>query len=112
MSDMSEADIRQALTHDWLDVLSGLWTAFGKTLDADMLLAYQRQLGAVPIGLLELAVGRCVREHRYATVPTVHEVWSAVGRELGDPPDVLLAIQAWQDERWARVAFRGIAEPA
>lgn len=110
MADMTDAEIKQALLQEWLDVLSGLWTAFGKPLDAGQLQVYRRALGAVPIGLLELAVARSIREHRFASVPTVHEIWQAVSRELGDPHDVLLAIEAWQDAGWARVLRRVAAE--
>ena len=66
---------------EWLGVLEELWTAAGKPLEADRLEVYRQSLGEVPLGLLELAVRRVIRENTYNVVPLPGVVWAAVRRE-------------------------------
>jgi hypothetical protein len=80
---------------EWLGVLADLWTAAGKPLEADRLQVYRRSLEDVPLGLLELAVQRVIRENVYHVVPLPGVVWVAVRRELGEPWDVRMALEDW-----------------
>lgn len=88
---------------EWLDVLGGLWTSVGKPIDPDRLELYQSSLGEVPLGLLERAVRRVIRENAYPVVPAPGVIWEAVSKELGRPLDVQLAIETWLDEKWYRL---------
>ncbi len=97
---MAEAD--DLLLEEWLGVLAELWTAAGKPLEADRLQVYRQSLGEVPLGLLELAVRRVIRENVVHVVPLPGVVWAAVRRELGDPWDVRLAMEDWVERAWAR----------
>ncbi len=99
---MAEAD--DLLLEEWLGVLAQLWTAAGKPLEADRLEVYRQSLGEVPLGLLELAVRRVIRENVYHVVPLPGVVWGAVRRELGDPWDIRMAMEEWVERRclWVR----------
>lgn len=101
----------QTVLEDWLTVLSRLWTSYGKPLEPERLQEYQRMLQIVPLGLLEKAIDRVVREHTFNSVPTVGEVWFAVRKELGNPLDIEQAIEAWCEQSWHRcvVHFDGVA---
>jgi hypothetical protein len=57
-------------------------------------------LGEVPLGLLDLAVRRVIRENVYHVVPLPGVVWAAVQRELGDPWDVRLAMEVWVETKY------------
>ena len=87
------AQVNDAALKEWLGVLAELWKAVGKPLDVDRLKVYRMSLETVPLGLLELAVRRVIRENVYNVVPLPGEVWGAVRRELGDPRDVGEAIE-------------------
>jgi len=56
----------------------------------------------VPLGLLELAVRRVIRENTYNVVPLPGVVWEAVRRELGEPWDVRMAMEDWEERRWGK----------
>ena len=86
---------------EWLAVLSELWTSVEKPIDPDRLEVYQKVLEEVPLGLLELAIKRVIRENDYQVVPVPGVIWAAVRKELGHPYDVSMAIEAWLDEKWA-----------
>jgi len=90
----------ETLLEEWLAVLAELWTAAGKPVDAARLKVYQRTLEDIPLGLLELAVHRVIRENTWQVVPTPGAVWSAVKRELGNPGNVSLAMEQWVERRW------------
>lgn len=110
---MSDEDIYQAAMEEWLGVLVRLWQAVGKNVDAERLQIYQRELGDVPLGLLEKAVKRLIREWHYANVPNVNEIWKAVCKELDcRPDDVLDAIENWKNRSWERcfVRFDGVTQ--
>lgn len=96
----SDEDIHQDALQEWLEVLAQLWTAFGKPVDASQMIVYQRSLGSLPLGLLDRAVQRVIREHEFNNVPTVAEVWKAVRKELGNPVDLERAIAVWCDQLW------------
>jgi hypothetical protein len=61
---------------------------------------YRQSLGEVPLGLLELAVQRVIRENSYHVVPLPGVVWAAVRKELGNPWDVKAAIEDWVERIW------------
>jgi hypothetical protein len=91
----TDQEIYQAAMEEWLGVLTQLWTAYDKPLDSSRLELYQKMLGDVPLGLLDKAIKRVIREHKYNSVPAVGDVWSAIRKELGNPHDIDQAIQAW-----------------
>jgi hypothetical protein len=97
---MNDDEIYQLALEEWMDVLSRLWKAYSKKVDEEQLEIYFNMLRGVPMGLLEKAIERVVREHTYNTVPTVAEVWQAVRKELDNPYDVDQAIRDWCDRRW------------
>lgn len=106
--DMSETEIYQAATQDWLRVLARLWTAVGKTPEPARLKVYQDELGDIPIGVLEKAVSRCMRQHQYSNVPTIGDLWAAINTELGAGPfaPVEDAVADWEQRRWHEIAVR------
>ena len=63
-------------------MLAELWTAAGKPLEADRLKVYRQSLGEVPLGLLERAVRRVIRENVYHVGPLTGAVWAAMRRTL------------------------------
>jgi len=93
----SDEDIWQMANEEWLGVLSRLWVAFDKPLEPERLTIYRNLLCNVPMGLLELAVHRTIREHKYNSVPSVADVWAAVRRELHNPYDLDQAIEIWKE---------------
>jgi hypothetical protein len=60
-------------------------------------------LGEVPLGLLELALRRVIRENTYNVVPLPGVVWAAVRRELGEPCEIGLAMENWVERKWQRM---------
>ena len=89
------AEAEELLLEEWLGVLAELWTAAGKALEADRLQVYRQSLGEVPLGLLERAVRRVIRENTYNVVPLPGVVWAAVRQELGEPWDIRMAMEDW-----------------
>jgi len=106
MEPMTDEEIRELAAMDWLGVMAKLWSVFGKPLDPDALTIYQEMLDGVPLGLLEKAIRRVVREHKYNSVPTVAEVWTAVRKELGNPEDVDQAIESWVNAQFKSAVYR------
>jgi len=104
--DKTDEQIHQMAMEEWLSVLVRLWEAVGKTVDVDRLEIYRRELVDIPLGVLENAVSRVIREHTYANVPTVGEIWRSVRTELGNPTDVLQAIENWSERSWERCFYR------
>jgi hypothetical protein len=109
---MSDDLVYESALEEWMGILARLWTAFDKPLDPERLQIYSQALADVPLGLLEKAVFRVIRNHRFSNVPTVGDVWAAVKAELGNPLDVKQAIEEWCDLQWRKcvVAFPGPAE--
>ena len=109
---ISDEAYQEALD-EWIGVLSRLWTACGKIPDTDRLVLYQEELAIVPLGLLQKAVSRAIREHAYNNVPTVGELWAAVRKELGDPHDIEQAISDWKyvTSRQCIVRFPAVLQP-
>ena len=90
---------------EWLGVLAELWKAAGKPVEADRLEIYAKSLGDVPLGLLKLAMLRVIRENTYNIVPLPGVVLEAVRRELGNPWDIKMAIEAWIEAKWRRAVI-------
>jgi hypothetical protein len=98
----TDEEIHDLAMDEWLGQLVRLWDAVGKPLEADRLAIYQRELADIPLGLLELAISRVIRENTYNNVPAVGIIWKAVRKELGDPHDVMDAISEWCERLWQR----------
>ena len=101
---------------EWVSEIARLWDAVGKPLDETRLNIYKRELSDIPLGLLERAVSRVIRENTYSNVPPVGAIWKAVRVELGighkdDTTDVLDAIEDWKERSRQRclVRFNGVA---
>jgi len=105
-TDKTDAEIHDMAMDVWLDQLIRLWDAVGKPLESERLQIYQRELRAVPLGLLENAVSRVIRENVYNNVPTVGTIWKAVRMELGNPSDDMTAIEDWCERSWQRCFVR------
>jgi acyl-coenzyme A synthetase/AMP-(fatty) acid ligase len=97
---------------EWLGVLALLWTAVGKPIEAERLKVYQQALESVPLGLLEQAVKRVIRENDYQVVPMPGMIWAAVKKELGNPIDVEEAIENWLEGKWYMMINKYIKQPA
>jgi len=80
---------------EWMSVLAQLWTGIGKPLEPERLKIYRDQLKAVPLGLLDLAIARVMRENTWSNVPAVGVIWQAIRKELGDPHDLIYSLQIW-----------------
>ncbi len=92
----TEEGIEQAASVEWLDVLSGMWEAIGKPLDEKRLNKYAKELSTIPLGLLERAVSRAIRNNgEYQVVPTIAAIWKAARVELRNPLDIDSAIERW-----------------
>jgi hypothetical protein len=99
---LADEEITRMATQDWLGVLAQLWTAVGKPIDPERLNVYRAALAGVPLGLLELAVVRVLRENQYQVVPLPGLVWEALGKELGSPNDMWMAVEGWVEGSWGR----------
>lgn len=100
-NDNQDQAIQQA-AEAWLEELSKLWTAVGKTPTLEQLKVYQDMLGDVPLGLLERSVKRALQAHKFNSVPTIGNVWDAFLIEL-DAPDgmpIREAIERWEARLW------------
>jgi hypothetical protein len=104
---MTDEQIYKLALADWLKELSRLWKAAGKEIDAAQLNEYRRELEDVPLGILEKAVSRCIRENVYNNVPTVGKVWQAVFKEFGwERRFVLEKIEEWREMEWQKMVVR------
>ena len=92
---MTDKEIYQAALAEWMGVLSQLWIGIGKAPDPERLKVYCDQLKAVPLGLLENAIARVMRENTWSNVPTVGVIWSAIRKELCDPHDLDYSLKIW-----------------
>ena len=103
--DKTDEEIYQAAMEEWTATLAQLWDAYDKQLDARRMLLYRNSLSGVPLGLLERAVNRTIKEHEYNTVPTLGEVWLAIKAELKkddihcETMGIDAALETWVDRR-------------
>lgn len=107
----TDEEIYQAAIEEWLGVLAKLWVAFDIPLEPVRLVIYQNALN-LPLGLLELAVDRAIRDHHYKSVPIISEVWDALRAELGNPYDLNQAIEQWKTRKFEICIYRFDAVPA
>lgn len=98
----TDEEIFDTAMAEWLGQLIRLWDAVGKPLEADRLEVYRRELSDIPLGLLERAISRVIRENTYSNVPPPGTIWKAVRKELGNPHDVMDEIHAWTERSWQR----------
>jgi hypothetical protein len=109
---LSNEEINDLAKKEWVGILERLWRAINKPLDPMQLEVYADELGEIPLGLLERAVGRCIRENQYTNIPSVGTIWQAVRRELGNPYDLRLAIGEWVEAQADKVIKnRELASP-
>lgn len=110
MQDRTDDEIfREALT-DWQAVIAGMWDAVGKSLvnpgEQARFAQYVRQLESIPLGLLQLACDRAVKEQgKYMTVPPIGAVWESLRKELHNPYDLDQAIGQWKEEKWQNAVY-------
>lgn len=96
MEEKTDQEIYQAALAEWYGVLGSMWTLIGKKIEPDRLKIYGRNLSPIPLGLLEKAIDRVFRENIYSSIPVPGVIWEAVRKELGDPHDLMLAVEQWQ----------------
>jgi hypothetical protein len=99
MTPMSDAQLHKLLREEWVGVIGRLWDAIGKPIEQDRLASYMQELKQVPLGLLEKAISRVLRENTYNVVPTIGKVWEALRKELGcNPNDLAGAVENWRHQ--------------
>jgi len=77
-----------------LACIAQFWEAIGKPVDSKQLAVYARQLGDIPLEILEQVVSNLLSTRIYHTIPTIGEVWtelrrwfcSEIGYLMGDKP--------------------------
>jgi hypothetical protein len=74
----TDQQIYKAARDEWVGVLLQLWEAYGKQPDPKQLKVYVKQLGDIPLGTLETAIGEILRSHTYNSVPTIGEIWEVI----------------------------------
>jgi hypothetical protein len=103
-----DVEAYQAMMQEWVKILSRLWVPFGKVPTPEQLGIYQELLKGVPLGLLEKCIDRTIREHKYASVPTIGNVWDALLKELDLRPgeSIQEAIEHWCERLFERIVYR------
>ena len=93
---------------EWVRILTKLWDAIGKVADKKQLAVYIKELGCIPLGVLEQVVSRLLAKHTYHTVPTVGDIWSETWFFMGngDPRSVYfhgvdMNFLKWQLDNWS-----------
>ena len=105
-------EAQTAAMDEWMAVLAQLWDAYDKPLDPSRLKIYRRSLAIVPLGLLEQAIDRVIREQDFNTIPPLGKVWQAVREELKlaglhvEVVGIEDAIMGWIDQRLERCTVR------
>ena len=79
----SSETIYKMAYHDWVNVLTQLWSAIGKPINDKQLRVYAEQLGDVPLEVLEKVITAVLKQHKYNTVPTLAEIWAVIDRDFG-----------------------------
>ena len=103
----TDVEIERCAKVEWLEILSGMWEAIGKPLDEKRLRKYAKELSGIPLGLLDKAVSKAIRNSGdYQVVPTISAVWKAVRHELGNPYDIDEAIERWMETRYQSAVYR------
>jgi hypothetical protein len=90
----TDQEIYDMAMAEWVGILSQLWEAIGKPVDGKQLAVYTRQLGDVPMGVLEGTVKRLMQEHTYNSVPSLGDIWVVIRKYYGEPH----MLQFWKPE--------------
>jgi hypothetical protein len=87
---------------EWIRVLTQLWDAIGKVADKKQLAVYVKELGCIPLGVLEQVVSRLLAKHTYHTVPTVGDIWAETWLVMGNSTNgsVDADYLKWQLANW------------
>jgi hypothetical protein len=91
----TDQEIYDMAMAEWVGILSQLWEAIGKPVDGKQLAVYTRQLGDIPLGILERVVSDILADHTFHTVPTIGELWAIIRNEYGDAHE----LQFWMPAR-------------
>jgi hypothetical protein len=87
---------------EWMGVLVKMWDAVDKDVDEKRLAVYAEEFQSIPLGLLEKAVSRAIRNNGvYLSVPSVGALWIAIQKEIGDLPnmDVMEVVNLWKERQ-------------
>jgi hypothetical protein len=100
---MTDEKIDKLAKAEWMSILAQLWHATGKPVEKLQFETYIKQLGHIPLGLLEGAVAHVLSTHVYNNVPTIAEVLNAV--EAIAPGD-------WREQEYVYIHNRPHREAA
>ena len=103
-----DVDYQKSAIDEWIAILTRMWDAIGKE-DARRLEVYAREFKDIPLGLLDAAVSRVIRNNGdYLTVPSISALWAAIKKEAGDFPnmDIMDAVAVWEDRTFERGVYR------
>ena len=95
MFEKTDKEIYEMALADWYGVLASMWTLIAKPVDPERLRIYGKNLSAVPLGLLEIAINRVFRENTYQIVPVPGIIWESIKKELHNPYDIDTALENW-----------------
>jgi hypothetical protein len=98
---MTDREMQKLGLEEWYGILGNLWIAVGKEIEQARFKIYASALKDVPMGLLELAIGRVLSERVYAGVPQLGEIHKAIQAELAvaNCP----GIPQWLEKQWSRL---------
>lgn len=85
---MSDSEILALARHEWYSTLAQLWEATGKPVNQAQLKVYAKQLGDLPMGVLNRVVTEILRDHTYNNVPTIGEIWQKIRNIYGNHCDI------------------------
>ena len=74
----TDKEIRDMAMGEWVAVLAQLWEAVGKTVDNKQLAVYVKQLGDIPLGILEKVVSEMIRSNTWNSVPSIGAIWQEI----------------------------------
>ena len=103
----SDAEIKSMLMKEWSDLFDALWYAIGKPIDQKQKSVYARALSNIPYGLLDKAINKVLKEHKYSNIPTIAEIINAVRSVLGISSDANLEnnIAIWKNNAWFKTGY-------
>jgi len=98
-TERTDSEIYADAEADWMGILASLWVAIGKPVDPERLRIYANALKDIPLGLLELAIDRVLRQQTWNVVPLPGVISAAVERELE-------AVNATTIADWLEIQWR------